>query len=565
MVSRLAAIWGAVWAHRACAAVMAVHGLVLLCVLPPTGEFPVCDDGVFAATARDLVREGRLRVSDLPAMSLVTHALWGAAFLTLFGDSWQSLHLATVVMTWWGGWAMYVLCREWGRSPSEAALACGSYLFCPLIFADAYSFMTDVTAASLMLTSLAVMPAVLRHSSHLLWSVQGVLGAACYLVRQTAAIPACAFGVWLLWECVRRRRRPSELAAYGWPILLLIGAYTLWLHTVNGVPSVHGSVSLKFDLFWSPRGLASKLAGLGLESALLLAPLAAWVGGTIPWRQLWRQRQWSLILAAVMLAGAALHADELRPYRGYSLYDAGLGYPPTYEGLAALRSAGLTAELTIFHAVTLTMAALLFLAVVLALVAQWPRERSTVSEATQAQNVVRGVIAASLVVYLVLLLSIEYVFDRYVIPLALLGMIGTLSMVRQRPAGCAQWIGWITLTLVALCSVLGTADAVQTRRVFWAAVDQLRARGVADEQIEAGNAHLMAYVYEPAVRRRPVSGPTFLAGLPPGTYNGFDRTPKSWKLAFRPVPGWEVSERIPYATCLRTCELLILRPASPRE
>lgn len=541
--------------HRALARVLLGHVLLMM-LLPPTGEFPVCDDGVFAATARDLAHEGWLRISDLPAMSLVTHALWGALFLMILGDSWLSLHLSVVVMAWLGAVACYVFGRLMGRSASESALASGTYLFCPLVFADCYSFMTDVTAASLMLMSFAAMPIVLRQSKSLGWLALGTLGAACYLVRQTALIPHLWLGLWLTWACMTRRQSWTIWLTYVTPAVLLIGAFWGWLYFVNGVPAVYGQVSLNTALFFAPKGLLSKLAGLTLQGLLLVAPVVVWRCGDLAGQHSKKTKLIAGLLVAWVVGLACLYAEELRPYRGYSLYDLGLGYPPTYAGIAAFRSAPWVGDVTIFHALMLGSSVLLLSGVMM-----WGTTLPLCTQAEQpseTKSIVRGVLAASLLSYLLLLIPIEYVFDRYVLPLGLLGMLGLLSWDRHQVAPAKAWLAWCVLGLFVLCDALGTAETLRIRRVFWETVDRLRAEGLRDEEIDAGNAHLMAYVYEPAIRQREVRGTTFLAGLPPGTYNGYDRTPKKCKLAFGPEVGWEVGERIPISNW-RGGELLVLR------
>lgn len=541
--------------HRACALVLLVH-VLLMVLLPPTGEFPVCDDGVFAATARDLAHEGRLRISDLPAMSLVTHALWGALFLTVLGDSWLSLHLSVVVMAWLGGLSCYVFGRLMGRSASESALASGAYLFCPLVFADCYSFMTDVTAASLMLMSFAAMPIVLQQSKSLGWFALGILGAACYLVRQTAVIPHLWLGLWLTWVCVSRRQSWTLWLTYVTPAVVLIGAFWGWLYFVNGVPRVYGQVSVNPELLLAPKGLLSKLAGLTLQSVLLVAPVVVWRCGNLAGHSS-KKTRFLAGLSVTLVAGlACLYAEELRPYRGYSLYDMGLGYPPTYAGIAAFRSAQWWGDVTIFHAVVLGLSVLLLSGVIL-----WRTTLPLHAQSEQqpgVKTIVRGVLTASLASYLLLLIPIEYVFDRYVLPLGLLGMLRLLSWDHHQAAPARAWLPWCVLGLFIVCDALGTAETLQIRRVFWQTVERLRAEGLRDEEIDAGNAHMMAYVYEPAIRQREVRGTTFLAGLPPGTYNGYDRTPKRCKLAFEEELGWEVGERIPLSSW-RGGELLVLR------
>ncbi len=536
------------------------YGLIVGFVIPPTGEYPTYDDGVFAATAHDLVTSGTMHISDLPSMSLVTHAAWGAGFLAMLGDSWWTLRVSTMVMAWIGGLAIYSLALQFQRRPGEAAIACGSYIFCPLIFSLNYTFMTDLTGSSLMLVSLACIPAALRSRSLTSWIGLGILGGVTYLARQTAAIPAILLGMVLLMEWAARRRSWREVLAFGLPIAVLVAGHQYWLRQVNGVPSVYGIVAFNPAIFANFKGLVSKLFGIALEAALMCGPLIVCTAGRIVWRQTCWNRHRGIVTMFLLsfVAIVILFGHELRPYRGYELYDAGLGFPPTHEGIyAAFRSRVVSGEVTVFHVAVLIPAAALL---ALSLAIFGAVSLGFVSHPTDSPNgIAQVVVRLSFVGYGGLLLLMEFVFDRYLILLIVLGlaelcMLRTTAERRSFPA-----MSWLTLAgTIAVC-VVSTQDVLQMRRAYWQTVAELHASGIAVDDLDAGSTYLQHYVYEPAVRSRLRTGETFLAGLRTTPWNGYDTVDAHWKVAYGEFAGWEVHDRVPFETWVRSGEILVLR------
>jgi hypothetical protein len=340
-----------------------------------------------------------------------------------------------------------------------------------------------------------------------------------------------------------------------------VAAFQVWLHRVNGVPGALGVLPFDLAILLTPKGLISKALGLLLEASLMIAAASMAVCWAVPWNAIpRRQTGWLMLAGSLYLLGIWAFRDELRPYRGYSLFDAGLGFPPTHEGLSeAFAAPELTAGLTVFHAFLLIPAAFSLAACCGAVLVQAPCAWQRGKE--RWQRTVVGVLLASFAMYFALLLLLELVFDRYVIPLSALMAAGLAALSGEPLPLRARRAGWCLLALTAACAVTGTADMAQQRDVFWNAVHRLWDDGVPPGQIDAGIAYLETYVYEAAIRERQNPGPTFLSGLEPGAFNGYERGERTWRLAYRSGPGWQIVERIPYRTCLRDGELLVLRAA----
>ena len=113
----------------------------------------VGDDWVYARSVEILLREGRLHILDLSVVTLLFQIAWGSLFATLFGLSFGVLRLSTFVMTMLGGVACYGLCRELEIAPMPSALAAAAYVFNPLSFVLAYTFMSDPFFTALLVVA----------------------------------------------------------------------------------------------------------------------------------------------------------------------------------------------------------------------------------------------------------------------------------------------------------------------------------------------------------------------------------------------------------------------------
>jgi hypothetical protein len=142
-------------------------------------------------------------------------------------------------------------------------------------------------------------------------------------------------------------------------------------------------------------------------------------------------------------------------------------------------------------------------------------------------------------------------YDRYllaILPLAIALVLRGAPPLRQR----ALLAGVVGLGLI---SVLGTRDHLAYNAALWRAVDGLRARGVPEDQIDAGYVvdgwlHFARPDHAPrdASGRRIFSWLTAPGGLLP------------WQIANRPIPGWQVADTVPYTRVLgRSGALYVLR------
>jgi hypothetical protein len=214
-------------------------------VVPTLLPIATTDDWAYARSAQILLAEGRLEIFPVVAATAVFQVIWGALFGLLFGSELGVFRLSTVVMTALGAVALYGLCRHLGATASRAALGAAAYLFNPLAFALAFSFMTDPHFASLLLIATLLYargldPGTSRHREIVAGSA--VAGLALLTRQQGVLIPLAVASYLLLAGQLRFTRASLALLLRvgGVPAATAIGYY-LWLRFVNDVPAVQAS------------------------------------------------------------------------------------------------------------------------------------------------------------------------------------------------------------------------------------------------------------------------------------------------------------------------------------
>src|SRR5262245_10027085 len=96
------------------ALVLAAVWIAMVALSDPRGDFPLADDWNYAAPVRTLVTEHRYAPSVYTEAAFVAQAVYGAIACSLFGFSFTTLRLSTLVLGWCGGIALYTIARTAG-------------------------------------------------------------------------------------------------------------------------------------------------------------------------------------------------------------------------------------------------------------------------------------------------------------------------------------------------------------------------------------------------------------------------------------------------------------------
>jgi hypothetical protein len=476
------------------AAVMLALFAIAATIVPTMTQVATTDDWGYTRSVEILLDEGTLKVFPVVAATAVGQILWGALFGAVFGMSLGMMRVSTVVMVALGGVALYAILRQLGVSRGRSALGMGVWLFNPLTFSLAFSFMTDAHFASAMLISLALYMRGLRPDREdLRWVVAGSFVAGfAFLIRQQGALIPFAVGVSLLltgrlW--FRRADLRRLLAVAALPAAMLV-AYYVWLRWFNDVPDVqqHFLDEVR-DAGWEGTWLLARRIPVYavFYSGLLLIPILVAIA---PWRVREQVRARSpllfyvgagwltVILAVLYLAG---RRGQQMPFVPQFVGLAGLGPPDVLGSRERLVESGswVTSALTVAAAIG---------AIVLGLVLLRRLDAPRTPERFGFWLVIMvglwqlaGILPPSYHY-----LNRGVTLDRYLLPVIPIAIIAALWALRD--IDLLQPVAWVLLACVAAFSVAGARDYLVFMRGVWEMAEYANVNGVDNDRLDAGSA-----------------------------------------------------------------------------
>src|SRR5215207_1847421 len=522
-------------------------------VVPTLAPVATTDDWAYARSAQILLEEARLTIFPVVAATAVFQIAWGALFGFILEPTLGVFRLSTVVITALGGLALYGLCRDLGVARARGALGVATYLFNPLVFVLAFTFMTDAHFMALLVIATWLYARAIDSDGidgRLIVAGSGV-AALAFLTRQQGILIAPAVFLFLLLSRRLRRDRASlqVLIQLFAPLLLAVGGYFLWLRYENDVPQVQSTFFREIleegwsGTWWLLRRLTVvELMYLGLFALPLMAAALPGSRGIV--RSI-SPRGWILFAAwqAILLVGVtALWArGALMPYIGQFFGSGGLGAPDLRGSRPILLGAEVRSALTV---ICLIAALLLALIAARAMGTPPSRERS------------RAGLVLSIGLWQVLGVmppSYHYIgwaagsLDRYLLPLVPLTI--ALALWALPGVRISLPLGWIVVAALALFSVAGTRDYLVFMREVWAMGEEATAAGVPLDRLDAGSAwdgyHLYEYGLEHRVRSRtPKGGPWWVYFYSPATDSAY-------VVASKPLPGYHVIKQRPYSSWLQ--------------
>ena len=534
--SRIAAF---IRCHWALLVVLAAFALAAV-VVPTFAPVATTDDWAYARSAQILLAEGRLTVFPVVAATAVFQIVWGALFGALFGPTFGAFRLSTVVIVALGGVALYALCRELGVSRGRAGLGVATYLFNPLVFMLAFTFMTDAHFMALLVIATWLYARGITPDGiddRFIVAGSGVT-ALTFLTRQQGALIVPAVLIFLVLARRLRFDRASLVLALEVIALpaLTMAAYYAWLRYGNAVPAVQTSFFREaIHEGWSGTWLLIRrltvveLMYLGLFTLpLMTAALLAVTRliAAIP------RRGWLLFAAwqAILLVGVtAFWVRGVRmPYIPQSFGAGGLGPPDVLGSRPVLLDGTMRSVLTV-----VCLVASLLLGLVAARATAIP---------DSVQRLRAGLVLSIGLWQVIGVLPPSYHYigwaagslDRYLLPLV--PLIIALALWGLQGVRIALPLGWVVVVALALFSVAGTRDYLTFLRQVWALGDEAVAAGVPLDRLDAGSAWDGYHLYEYGLvhhsrSRTPKGGPWWVYFYAPATDS-------SYVVSSKPIPGF---------------------------
>jgi 4-amino-4-deoxy-L-arabinose transferase-like glycosyltransferase len=476
-------------------------------VVPTLAPVAVSDDPLHARSVEILMRQGRLEVLPLVVTSLVGQVLWAAPFTWLFGDSLGVMRSATVVAVGLSAFPMYGLLRELHITRSRSALGTALYLFNPLTYSLAFTFMSDgYLAAGIVASAYCFVRAINREGPDSSWiAVGSAVAGLTFLVRQQAVFVVIAVVVWLWitgdlpWNRVGLRRFVRVVA----PFVALAALYLFWYHVIHGTPPRSAQVDVSeqwlsadpMEAFVLFRRLT--FFEMMYASLFLIPILAAVVPGL---RSLARGTTWIGRAAigawlVVILLGLVWfgNGNARMPYLSQFVGPSGIGPPNDVHGgrQPLLSPTGQDWLTGVCVVAAIILAIVLFSR--LGTRSQRPAQRGV--GAVIALLVGQGVAA---VISSYPLRDTAISRDRYLLPLV--PLVIALALWCVRGVRLVAPIAWSGVVLFAAVSIGGVHDFLSFQSTVWQTAAAAHRSGVPYRSLDGGAAwdayHLYEYSYK---------------------------------------------------------------------
>lgn len=527
--------------------------ILLLVFINPLRNVAIADDWDYAKSVQHLLDTGVFRRSEMMTASAFFPVAWGALFAKIFGFSFATLRLSTLVLAFGALIFFYALLGELEFQGTRRVLATLTLLVSPVFVFLAFTFMTDISFLFGIVGALYFfVRAQRRQELHLVFA-GSLFSALAFLARQLGVLIPLVLGVliWLDWPGSIFQTRPSRwvrlrwfLAAAGVPSLVFC-IYLGWTQFFGGDTWADEARTLgrTWDL-WRQPDIAGVLLRRFVQAVITLGVyiLPLWFGlaAAIPegWHQ-WRQsRPWrkitigflAALFAAVVIRLAGrdewfpylpdqLTRHGMRPYLAYAAYTLNIQRPLVIP-------LNLSVILTVWGAL------------VGLVLSDWVIRRTT-GRLSPELTLVYGTSLAMAVGSL----TFFSFYEHYLLALMPGVIILVLDITRRVHFSLRSCV--LGFLLVAICSIALMQDYFAFTELKWKTAQVLHREGVPVEKIDAGFEWDGWHLYDQSLAYIQAHH------LP------MDITP--WKyiwdpqyiFAFAPVPGYHVEERLAFSTPLR--------------
>lgn len=427
-------------------------------ITPISMPGPLVDEPIFAKSAFEFARSGRIEISNFSAPNSVFDSIWGGVFAQLFGQTYGVLRFSTLALVAISAPSMYVLCRTLGATRPGAILATGAYLFCPLVFTLSNTFMTDAHAMALVVIAMGLFVSSFTRLEHRLLAMSGgglFVGLAFLSRPQSLIVLLAAIAAWTIWSSTSRARWQGILAMAWIPVLTFL-AHTMWTSKV-GEPLLR---QMSRESAFGGRQFED-IAALGGQTLVMAAfymgffvfPLLPLIWPTrLEWKLNFASRVGLAATTGLITLGLASLVQGQGPFSGHTWV--------THSGLGAVDRMHLGHRPSLLPIEVWVLVGLTFLLATAALISSsrikaqsWPRAlRGLV--ALLSVGFVLAVFASSIALQ-------QRVFDRYWLP-AIPLLLAVASSAPRKVTHLKMLASGILVSVTAAVSIIGTIDSFNT-------------------------------------------------------------------------------------------------------
>lgn len=440
-------------------------------IVNPIGEFPLNDDWAYTKALNTFRFNHEVNIGTWPAMTLLTHILWGFGFTSVFGFSFFVLRMSTLISSLVGLIVLNKIIRQFSEHTYYALIASFVLLFNPIYFNLCNTFMTDVNFNTLLL--LGVYFSVNYFKNRKIRNVFPVMCVSILLVllRQYGLIlPLCfLFGCFFVSD---KRLLSSSLALVNflitWGILKYYESFLRATLSSKAMYKFSGDISLSQRLFWDQflENLSLRLDTSAIQILLYISPLALLLSSQL--RSHIRVKAVIVILAISLLVSYFLFKNGTLQtgniFSGLSLGAETFLYQ--LKGTAHNRTPWFDSLLPYITTLLCGVSVFYILAFV-----YLKGFKTIIQSLFQPQT---AFLFSLFVGYFFLLISTDSYFDRYHIPLISISLIFLCGFRVEASETRTSLFLFVPLIVFAYISVFGTRDYFTRSRKTWEAYSDLK-------------------------------------------------------------------------------------------
>jgi len=523
-------------------AIIAAAWCATIAAVDPRADFPLHDDWMYAVSTWDFAKTGHFHFPVFTVVSLRAQVLWGALWTKLFGESFDVLRASTLFLSLATLLVVNRILARAGAAPWLCVVGPLALLFNPIFLWSSCSYMTDVP---FLFASAVAFYAFARglDEDRLPLILAGCAAAiVSWFIRQNGVVNLLPPLAVLAWTRPRRWRAfAAPIVACGVAFVMLWFFKRDWLTGSTAMFVVHYHMWLEssFRLSEQVSVLLHYIGFNAIDCALFFLPL------TIPLVTMRTRSKRMLVALAVIAVLVIVRTTHLAmngylvPYSAVHLFSDIFPGPIFFDfGVGPVNLIDVWDGQP--YPFVMPQAARLLLTVIAAVLATlliWSMFHTRGNTTTKLA-------VGSIVFGTLILFGSGLFFDRYSLD-AGWAIAVALPLIVPWEKRLARALAIAALIVVALFSTLAVREHFAWQRARWTAFRDLRADGIALDQIDGG-AEINGY-YE--LRDAPLSKAR--KGHPPRPY----------VIAFNAMPGYRVARRYPFSGFfgMRRADVLVLR------
>lgn len=467
---------------------LALMAIMLLfeCIVNPTGEFPLNDDWSYAKPVKDWHETGVYNIGSWPAMTLFTHLLWGLLFVKTFGFSFLVLRVSTLISSFAGLCAMLALGQRISSSRSVGFVMALTLLLNPIYFNLSNTYMTDVNFSTLFILGCYGAYRFFERPGPLTFTMVMLVSVLLVFLRQFGFVLPLAFFVSLLLQ-----KRWVYALFTGAGLMLIMYGLTVYENFLRTVLPPDASYKYASDNHFMSREFFD-LFFTNLKYHYLNSVMHGLIY-TLPFGIIWLASaartlvaKWALV-SLVLVLGLSywLLQNETFPL-GNVFIDFDLGPETFFESMCEESVRDVEHNVSpLFEKIMVWGVKPIFAGLSLFILVLAFRKAGKVHIVSVLKNGQTQFFLAIGFLYSLMLLSFNFYFDRYNIPVIIIALI-LLAYLNRIFEPKFLWALPLMLLLVWV-SVFGTRDYLSWNRKRWEAYNYLiKQEGISPDKINAG-------------------------------------------------------------------------------